>query len=438
MSIAEHIYQIAGELMIIIVMLLIAHYVFLEPKWQKWQQMANLICTPVLVLIEFLVESEDKILVSLLLVGLNISLARKKHRIRGFFLIIPILGICLGLWQFEICLPELLFGIADEKYSFLIDCATILLLLLFLWKGKKWREQFELEMQYRRLQKWESRLLIGVGLLVYGVSFPLLDGGQMAGMDDFMKRYAALVTFITLVLTVTVIVLVMQGNQRAYYKGIAELNERYLRAELKHFQTYQDNQIETRRIRHDMKNHLQSIMHLANENDLDEIRNYLEKLNVSVGRTDMELHCGNSIADAICNEKNQYAKKKEIHFEIEGRMPDAAQLEAIDICTIFSNALDNAIEAVTLIPDVQKRWINLKIQNQGEILFLQFTNPMLEHENKGMKTTKKDSINHGFGLQNIRMAVEKYQGSMAARVEKTENGAIFVLELMLMNQSQQN
>ena len=179
-------------------------------------------------------------------------------------------------------------------------------------------------------------------------------------------------------------------------------------------------------------------MHLANENDLDEIRNYLEKLNVSVGRTDRELHCGNSIADAICNERNQYAKKKEIHVEIEGRMPNAIQLEAIDICTIFSNALDNAIEAVTLIPDVQKRWINLKIQNQGEILFLQFTNPMLKCENKGMKTMKKDSINHGFGLQNIRMAAEKYQGSMAARMEKTENGMIFVLELMLMNQSQQN
>lgn len=116
--------------MIIIVMLLIAHYVFLEPKWQKWQQMANLICIPILVLIEFLVESEDKILVSLLLVGLNISLARKKHRIRGFFLIIPILGICFGLWQFEMFLPELLFGIAEEKYSILIDCVTILLLLL--------------------------------------------------------------------------------------------------------------------------------------------------------------------------------------------------------------------------------------------------------------------------------------------------------------------
>ena len=437
MSIGEHIYQIFGELMIMAAMLLIAHYVFLEPKWRKWQQTANLLCLPILILIEFLVKSEDRIVVVLLLVGLNISLARKKHRVRGFFLIIPIFGICLGLWQFEIFLPELLFGVSNEKYLAVMDYVTIILMLLFLGKGKKWRERFEMEMQYRKLQKWESRLLVGVGILIYGVTFPLLEDEQLSSMDDVLRMYVALIIFITLVLTVTVIVLVMQGNKRAYYKGLAELNERYLRAELKHFQAYQESQIETRRIRHDMKNHLQTIMHLANENNLEEIRSYLEKLNVSVGRTDMELYCGNHIADAICNEKNQYAKKCGIRFEIEGQMPKNLQMEAIDICTIFSNAIDNAIEAVSLMMEERQKWMHLKIQNQGDILFLQFTNPMLEGRQKHAKTTKKDNVNHGFGLQNIRMTVEKYHGNMAAHMEQTENSRVFALEIMLMNQSQQ-
>lgn len=439
MSISEHIYEIYGELLIMAVMLMVAHYVFLEPKWKKWQCILNVVSIPVLLYIEFFVENEAKIFAGLFWVGLNISFAREKRRIRGFFLIIPIFGICLGIMQSAIFLPELLFGIADDSYSALIDLITLVLLFLFAWRGKGWREHFELEMHYRTLQRWESRLLIGIGVLIYVVTYPVLDNEDLMQLDFSLRMYMAVILIITLILTVSVIVLVMQGNQRDYYKGMAELNEHYLRAELKHFQTYQESQIETRRIRHDMKNHLQSMMYLANENKLEELRRYLEKLNISVAQTDMELHCGNYIADAICNEKNQYAKKNGIHFEIEGRMPENMQMEAIDICTIFSNAIDNAIEAVTEIPEMKQRWIKLKIQNQGDILFLCFTNPVQSDKARrfGERTSKKDRINHGFGLQNIRRAAEKYHGELTTHIETEDEEANFVLELMLMGQSQQ-
>lgn len=439
MRISEHIYQIYGELLIMAAMLMVAHYVFLEPKWKKWQWILNAVSIPVLVYIEFFVENEAKIFAGLFWVGFNISLARKKRRIRGFFLIIPIFGICLGIMQSAIFLPELLFGIADDSYSAFIDLLTFVLLLLFVWRGKGWREHFELEMQYRTLQRWESRLLIGIGILIYVVTYPVLDNEDLMQLDFSLRMYLAVILIITLILTVSVIVLVMQGNQRDYYKGIAELNEHYLRAELKHFQTYQESQIETRRIRHDMKNHLQSIMYLANENELEELRRYLNGLNILVEQTDMELHCGNHIADAICNEKNQYAKKNKIRFEIDGRISEHMQMEAMDVCTIFSNAIDNAIEAAMQISEIKNRWIKLKIQNQGDILFLQFTNSMLSENAKrlGERTSKKDSINHGFGLQNIRRAVEKYQGKMEIREESQGGVAVFALELMLMSQSQQ-
>lgn len=439
MRISEHIYQIYGELLIIAVMLMVAHYVFLEPKWKKWQWILNAVSIPVLVYIEFLVENEAKIFAGLFWVGFNISLARKKQRIRGFFLIIPIFGICLGIMQSAIFLPELLFGVADDSYSALIDLLTLVLLFLFAWRGKGWRERFELEMQYRTLQRWESRLLIGIGILIYVVTYPVLDNEDLMQLDFSLRMYLAVILIITLILTVSVIVLVMQGNQRDYYKGIAELNEHYLRAELKHFQAYQESQVETRRIRHDMKNHLQSMMYLANENKLEELRGYLEKLNISVAQTDMELHCGSYIADAICNEKNQYAKKNGIHFEIEGRMSEHMQIEAMDVCTIFSNAIDNAIEAVMQISEMEQRWIKLKIQNQGDILFLRFTNPVQSDNTRkfGERTSKKDRINHGFGLQNIRRAAEKYHGKMTTHIETEDEEAKFVLELMLMSQSQQ-
>ena len=147
------------------------------------------------------------------------------------------------------------------------------------------------------------------------------------------------------------------------------------------------------------------------------------------------MHCGNSLADAIINEKQQTAAKKGSRFEIEGTLPEHTYLNPIDICTIFSNAFDNGIEALdnNNIAKEQK-WLRLKIEMQGQVLFLCFKNPITEEQMMGKVgvTTKKDAIYHGFGLQNIELAAKKYQGNISIRTEEGEV-RIFVLEVMLMN-----
>ena len=72
-------------------------------------------------------------------------------------------------------------------------------------------------------------------------------------------------------------------------------------------------------------------------------------------------------------------------------------------------------------------------------LFLCFTNPVQSGKARrfGERTSKKDRINHGFGLQNIRRAAEKYHGELTTHIETEDEEANFVLELMLMGQSQQ-
>ena len=424
------IYDILAQYLFVALMLLAARYVFLEPKWEKWQYWCNIVLVVFAIIIQVMFEAEWEIMIFLFIVGLNIALARKKHRIRGVFLVFPIFGMYLGLLQFLLLLPELLFGADGEWYLYLVDVPIWLGLLLFLWKGKTWREKFELEMQYRKLNRWESRLLIAVGMLMYGVTLPMMDEEILASLTGFLRGYMALVTFVAMILTITVVVLVMQGNKRAYYKGLAEVNEHYLKAEIKHFQAFREAQTETRRVRHDMKNHLACLMHLAKEKNIEELQRYLENMNVSVEQIDKELHCGNSIADAICNEKNQLAKQQGIAFEIEGQMPEEAKIEAVDICTIFANALDNAIEALA-DAEPEKKWMKLELSHQGDIIFLRFVNPVDTAPVAG-NTSKTDKINHGFGLKNIRLAVEKYHGQMSTMLREQENETVFCLEIMLI------
>lgn len=250
-----------------------------------------------------------------------------------------------------------------------------------------------------------------------------------------MRIGLSMISIIVFLLAITIVIVIWQGNKQAYYQGIAQVNERYLKAELMHFQAYQQTQTETRRIRHDMKNHMACLNYYVQQKDWQAVQKYVSEICETVENIDYSLHCGNTLADAIINEKHQLALQKGIRFEIEGKMPEHTYMDPVDICTIFSNALDNGIEALdnNNIPK-EWRWLRIEIGIQGKVMFLCFKNPVEDGREMGSirKTTKKDSIHHGFGLQNIEFATKKYNGDISVRVEKGET-RLFILEIMLMN-----
>ena len=84
----------------------------------------------------------------------------------------------------------------------------------------------------------------------------------------------------------------------------------------------------------------------------------------------------------------------------------------VDICILLGNLLDNAIEASR---GNDRKEIELYImKNQGELEIKvenRITVPVLGG-NTGLKTTKKDKKNHGFGIVSVKNIVEKYHGLM--------------------------
>ena len=75
--------------------------------------------------------------------------------------------------------------------------------------------------------------------------------------------------------------------------------------------------------------------------------------------------------------------------------------------------------------------MKLELSHQGDIIFLRFVNPVDTAPVAG-NTSKTDKINHGFGLKNIRLAVEKYHGQMSTMLREQENETVFCLEIMLI------
>ena len=170
---------------------------------------------------------------------------------------------------------------------------------------------------------------------------------------------------------------------------------------------------------HDLKH---QIAVLRSETDPEKRNEFLNHMEDEIRQYEAQNKTGNKVLDTVLTSKSLYCAKHGITFTCvaDGKLLD--HMHVTDICSIFGNALDNAIEHVILIPDQEKRLIHLTVSLQKGFVFIKIENyceaEISKNEEDLITTTKKDSKNHGFGLKSIRKAVEKYDGSVVFGVQQ--------------------
>ena len=214
------------ELVIIYISLfMVERYVFLEQGLEKKKQRLFYAVTFSLMIISYFIFDDGVALyIIMAAAGLNISLVRKKHRIRGFFLSFPMVGIINGIMVPILVIPVSMQGLSEYQayvYCFIVYTVVICLMLLFWIKGKKWRAKFQEELEHRHIHAWEKILLCAVGMLMMFFS-NVISTKPTADIDsEFLVQQLILNIYtmgiIAFFLTITIIIIVMQGNKRCYY-----------------------------------------------------------------------------------------------------------------------------------------------------------------------------------------------------------------------------
>ncbi|MCH5350148.1 MAG: HD-GYP domain-containing protein [Oscillospiraceae bacterium] len=163
------------------------------------------------------------------LIGLNICLGRKKHRLRGLFLMVPLLGILNGLLVPIILVPPYLLSLSEQEtqvYQLMVYGILFALLILFCVKGRKWRIWFNENMKRRSLRGSEKCLLwlVGILMMFFSNSSIMQIVGDRANEQAAGSSYGPeVMSFIGIgsmaafIMTITIIVLIVQGNKRSFY-----------------------------------------------------------------------------------------------------------------------------------------------------------------------------------------------------------------------------
>ena len=168
---------------------------------------------------------------------------------------------------------------------------------------------------------------------------------------------------------------------------------------------------------HDLKHQIGVI---RAERDSEKREQYLKEMEEEIKTYEAQNKTGNQVLDTILTGKHLYCVQHDINFTCvaDGHLLDG--ISVMDICTIFGNALDNAIEYEEKIKDKKKRLIRVAVYSQNRFIMIRVENyceVRLAEEDSLPETTKKNKEYHGYGLKSIRTTAEKYGGSMTVRTE---------------------
>ena len=166
---------------------------------------------------------------------------------------------------------------------------------------------------------------------------------------------------------------------------------------------------------HDLKH---QIAVLRAEQDPQRRCDFLDGMEEEIRAYEAQNKTGNSVLDTVLTGKSLYCARHGIELTCVADGGKLDFLDVMDICTIFGNILDNAIECELGIADKSRRLIHLTVYGKRGFLVIRCGNycPQPPTFRDGLPvTTKGDAAYHGYGIKSVRHAAEKYGGAMTIR-----------------------
>lgn len=206
------------------------------------------------------------------------------------------------------------------------------------------------------------------------------------------------------------------------------LNGERAKQYLLYIERLEKEQEEIRKIYHDLKHHINAISIFASENDVAEIKTYLRSLEMDIAdRYEEASYTDNRLFNVILADKERIAREKGIAIKFKGSLRQTLNIADYDFSIVLSNLLDNALEYVV---DSGFKEVEVYANQDEESIVIKITNPVKSEADiqVGM-SNKSDSALHGFGLVNVKRAVEKYDGLLDLTIENNR----FSAKVLMMN-----
>ena len=203
--------------------------------------------------------------------------------------------------------------------------------------------------------------------------------------------------------------LVRQQKMQGMSEQIDELTKAW-ETERNHYREIEDRRENLAKIRHDMNEHLNIIKELMKRGEYTKVNAMLDTLTEYVASTREFMYCGDPVVNAVMAENEKICKENGISLQYEFRIPKPLQMDAISICSIFSNLMRNAVAAAVKAKGLCPAgdYVSMKAAVQGDYLHIITENSRTEE--KKVRNGRK-----GYGKVILKELAERYNGQMEVK-----------------------
>jgi len=163
-------------------------------------------------------------------------------------------------------------------------------------------------------------------------------------------------------------------------------------------------------LRHDMRHFLGTVSEYIETDQLDKAKDYIRDIIEVTDSTRQKKYCANDTVNMILSYYEETLESFSVQFNYDLQLPSKVKLSDVDLTSILSNGLENAIHAVSALPE-ERRQIHMSLSEKGGKILLSIKNPYGQTPKfVGDMPVSKES-GHGYGTQSIRYTVEKLGGN---------------------------
>ncbi len=180
----------------------------------------------------------------------------------------------------------------------------------------------------------------------------------------------------------------------------------------------------TRRMRHDMRHHYNSLNDMLERGKLDEMKDYLADLSGAAVKIENEIYCKNMTVNGLLQYYTAMARDADIRCEIHADCSELA-IEPADLTVLFGNTMENAINSCAAYNG--ERWIKARIGTVQDSFAIEISNSCNRtHIDRRFQQTDNflpaeaflsDHEGGGYGLRSIAHTAQKYGGSAKFRFD---------------------
>ena len=376
-------------------------------------------------LVDLFVE-DNKLWIQLVVVAVIISYGCKGKYIKHFllcayiYLVIGFMYAGIMLMGISYFFPDMRTVSSDDERWYLI---TLLLAIFLAFCYYRIKSMYLKKGVHIRFGKKEY-VFLGVYSIFIMVMYALLNIAQED--TELGQEIYSFLVIILIGFCVIIPLYLIRGQVSNYYQGVKEYQELFLQEQLKALEQYKAAEEETKRVRHDMKNNLACIAMLLQSEKTQEATEYVGNLLQEIQALSPKIITGDEMLNCIFSAKLEWMQKEGIQFEIDGVLDRGLDWKPMDVCKVFANAVDNAIEACIKIEKKENRKINVILKRTKQFYSIEMTNPVVDEKlcepilnqnKKSHYTTKAEKKYHGLGIYSMRSTVEKYGGMMKMTCE---------------------